>query len=189
MLNNFRPILDILRDCRKWLWSGKSFLALVVVPAGAVALLWFMPWCKERDARILGVILQFIGFVSLVQIYNREAHTSEGISLQNWCQNWPKFRRKPAVLVAAASHISVTGTATATSRSEVGPNATVEYRVHWLEQDLKALREEVDTKTKRLLKDIRRIDELQNTTFNTVTAKLEAMKDETRLSTSIDLLP
>lgn len=143
-----------------------------------------MPWCKERDARILGLTLQLIGFVGLVLIYNRDAHKSEGISLQNWWRSQPNLRRKSVVAMTSAGNLTAKGTSTAYFPGSLGPNTPIDARVRMLEQDLQALREQMAIEVTNLKYGIQEANEIDRTNLNAIDTKLETLKNETRLSTS-----
>lgn len=156
MDSHFRPAIDILRDMLRWIWDGRPYLALPLVPLFIAALMFLMPpilECKERDARFLGLALQLYGFSKIVLLYNREAHRAGGNSFQNWWKNRPRLYRRSVHVVTGTGFSNGTSFASADAFVTAGPNASIKHRLQILEQGQTLLREQVAREVTKLRSD------------------------------------
>jgi hypothetical protein len=130
---------------RFWSWVKEAtmlWLAItVLVGALAIALL---PTLNESRVRIVGLVLQLCGIMTVAQGISETRRFFGRPSLlslwRNWVNRFPPFHRK-IIMATVAGTMELSGAAQAHVWSNSGPDASIEERVAILEKNLLRVRD------------------------------------------------
>lgn len=159
-----RPPRAYFSLLRNWLWSGRWYVAtiliLVAATIGATSLpeLDVFGKCREREARILGWLLQAIGFLILAQGYIADAETHHRLTPKAWLVNMPSIWVPPPITLHANNILTgaaVLGRVRITQA--VGPEATETERIAALERNVSVLFSEVDQNSSEVFERIQKL--------------------------------
>ena len=162
----------------EWICLGKWYVLVILLSGMTVYWLILLPpfsflgYCKEREARWLGWLLQVIGFLIIAWGYNSDAKQHERLRPLRWIAQFPKPFAGKIVSVSAVSIGLASGSARGMVIHNTANTSTIEERLAALEANAKAYYNETSIQTSELrktLSELRRdFNDHRNKMSNTV---------------------
>jgi hypothetical protein len=126
-----------------WIWEANPFWGPFIVAVVICLLVTVVSPCPvEREVRLIGMVLQLLGVVTIVMRLRATQRQFPGQMLNLWWLGRPQFRVRNRVVSATGTVTSV-ATVRAEARVSLGPQATVEQRLAMLEDSHTKLADKV----------------------------------------------